>query len=59
MLAAGGLYTATGQELLAAMDHEFIAHNVSPGGVADLLSVTWFLYRLETRLAVTTDESWE
>ena len=48
-LAAGGLYTATGQELIAAMDEEFIAHNVSPGGVADLLSVTWFLYRLETR----------
>ena len=59
VLAAGGLYTAAGQELLAAMDHEFIAHNVSPGGVADLLSVTWFLYRLETWLAVTTDESWE
>ena len=58
-LAAGGLYTETGQDLLAAMDQEFIAHNVSPGGVADLLSVTWFLYRLETRVAATTAESWE
>lgn len=49
-LAAGGLYTELGQTLLADMDKEFIEHNVSPGGVADLLAVTWFLYRLETRL---------
>jgi holo-ACP synthase/triphosphoribosyl-dephospho-CoA synthase len=48
-LAAGGLYTRRGQDLIAAMDWEFIEHNVSPGGVADLLSVTWFLYRLEIR----------
>lgn len=46
-LAVGGLYTEAGQALLAAMDRDFIEHNVSPGGVADLLSVTWFLYRLE------------
>ncbi len=59
VLAAGGLYTDAGQELLAAMDQEFIAHNVSPGGVADLLSVTWFLYRLETRLVSATVEPWD
>ena len=46
-LAVGGLYTEAGQALLSAMDRDFIEHNVSPGGVADLLSVTWFLYRLE------------
>ena len=46
-LAVGGLYTEAGQALLAAMDRAFIEHNVSPGGVADLLSVTWFLHRLE------------
>lgn len=46
-LAVGGLYTEAGQVLIAAMDRDFIEHNVSPGGVADLLSVTWFLYRLE------------
>ena len=49
-LAVGGLYTEAGQALLAAMDRAFIEHNVSPGGVADLLSVTWFLYRLENML---------
>jgi holo-ACP synthase/triphosphoribosyl-dephospho-CoA synthase len=49
-LAVGGLYTEEGQALLAAMDRDFIEHNVSPGGVADLLSVTWFLHRLENML---------
>ncbi|MDR3563587.1 MAG: citrate lyase holo-[acyl-carrier protein] synthase [Negativicutes bacterium] len=45
-LAAGGMYTEAGRAVVAALDQEFIQHNVSPGGAADLLAVTWFLYRL-------------
>ena len=55
-LLAGGLYTVQGHSLLADMDREFIEHNVSPGGVADLLAVTWFLYRLENTPQTALDE---
>ena len=55
-LLAGGLYTAQGQALIEGMDTEFIEHNVSPGGVADLLAVTWFLYRLENTPQTALDE---
>lgn len=47
-LAAGGMHSAPGRAMVTALDAEFIAHNVSPGGAADLLAVTWFLHRLET-----------
>lgn len=47
VLEAGGMGTAKGREMAAALDDEFIDRNVSPGGTADLLAVTWFLYRLE------------
>jgi holo-ACP synthase/triphosphoribosyl-dephospho-CoA synthase len=47
VLAAGGMTTTAGRKAAAALDAEFITHNVSPGGAADLLAVTWFLYRLE------------
>jgi holo-ACP synthase/triphosphoribosyl-dephospho-CoA synthase len=47
VLAAGGMTTTAGRKAVAALDAEFITHNVSPGGAADLLAVTWFLYRLE------------
>lgn len=46
-LAVGGMATREGREMLEQLDREFISHNVSPGGAADLLAVTWFLYRLE------------
>lgn len=49
-LAIGGMYRDDGLVLLEQLDQEFIAHNVSPGGVADLLSVTWFLHQVECRL---------
>ena len=47
-LEGGGFYTADGEQRATALDQEFINHNVSPGGAADLLAVTWFLHRLET-----------
>ena len=46
VLELGGMETAEGRESCKALDTLFISHNVSPGGVADLLAVTWFLYRL-------------
>ncbi|BBB90632.1 MAG TPA: triphosphoribosyl-dephospho-CoA synthase CitG [Methylomusa anaerophila] len=47
-LAAGGMGSAAGRDIIHSLDAEFIARNVSPGGAADLLAVTWFLYRLDT-----------
>jgi holo-ACP synthase/triphosphoribosyl-dephospho-CoA synthase len=34
------------REKAAELDREFISRNISPGGSADLLAVTFFLYRL-------------
>ncbi|MBC8015496.1 MAG: triphosphoribosyl-dephospho-CoA synthase CitG [Sporomusaceae bacterium] len=47
VLAAGGMETDEGKRKCEALDDLFINHNVSPGGAADLLAVTWFLYRLQ------------
>ena len=47
VLASGGMLAADGQQRLAKMDALFIARNISPGGAADMLAVTWFLHRLE------------
>lgn len=49
-LAAGGMFHACGKAMVQKLDEEFIAHNVSPGGAADLLAVTWFLHRFEKGL---------
>jgi len=46
VLAVGGMETDEGKRKCVDLDAQFISHNVSPGGVADLLAVTWFLYRL-------------
>lgn len=48
-LKEGGLYAAAGHLRAQELDKQFIEHNVSPGGAADLLAVTWFLHRLEER----------
>jgi len=46
IFAAGGLAEPEGKKQLAVMDQIFIEQNVSPGGAADLLAVTWFIYRV-------------
>lgn len=46
VLAVGGMEQAEGKKRCEDLDEEFINHNVSPGGVADLLAVTWFLQKL-------------
>lgn len=35
--------------MLEKIDQKFIEYNISPGGSADLLAVSWFLYFLENR----------
>lgn len=48
VIAAGGMETQEGRRLCQELDDRFIAENVSPGGAADLLAVTWFLYRVSS-----------
>jgi triphosphoribosyl-dephospho-CoA synthase len=43
LLREGGALTADALKKIAAFDGELIALNLSPGGSADLLAVTWFL----------------
>jgi triphosphoribosyl-dephospho-CoA synthase len=47
LLDAGGLTRPDGRARLEALDDAFIARNLSPGGSADLLAVTWFLANLD------------
>lgn len=46
----GGMLSDTGRAKITALDETFIANNISPGGVADLLAATYFLYLLETKI---------
>ncbi|MDF2634151.1 MAG: 2-(5-triphosphoribosyl)-3-dephosphocoenzyme-A synthase [Pelosinus sp.] len=46
VIQAGGMETDEGRKKCEDLDKEFILQNVSPGGVADLLAVTWFLHCL-------------
>lgn len=43
----GGMLTDLGKKQIFALDEAFIARNISPGGVADLLAATYFLYLVE------------
>ena len=44
-LNAGGVYQPDGMETMMEWDRQFIAWNISPGGSADLLATTLFIYR--------------
>jgi triphosphoribosyl-dephospho-CoA synthase len=46
-LALGGMFTSIGRTEVLAMDADFQQRFISPGGSADLLAVTLFLYWLE------------
>ena len=46
-LMSDGLYNKEGGSRAVELDRLFIEHNVSPGGAADLLAITWFMHRLE------------
>lgn len=47
VMDTGGMLTETGRVQISALDDEFIKRNISPGGVADLLAATYFLYLVE------------
>lgn len=47
ILSAGSIFTATGRAGLSAAEKYFIRHRISPGGSADLLSITIALYLLK------------
>lgn len=46
-LAAGGIFAGDWRGHAAAIDADFVARNLSPGGSADLLGVTLFLAELD------------
>jgi triphosphoribosyl-dephospho-CoA synthase len=47
VLAKGGFFTQEGRNATYALDEDFTERNISPGGCADLLAVTHFLYAYE------------
>ena len=44
VVAVCGCYAQTDPEAVEALDREMIRRNLSPGGCADLLAVTYFLH---------------
>jgi triphosphoribosyl-dephospho-CoA synthase CitG len=46
-LDAGGMATSTGRRAIAALDEDLTQRWISPGGSADLIALTYFLYDLE------------
>lgn len=60
LLASGGAYRPDAEELLKAMDADYIRRNCSPGGCADLLAAAIFMHALTddskaSRTATLTD----
>lgn len=49
ILKKGGAYTPQGKDMCKEVEKEFIDRHISPGGSADLLAVTLFLYTLIRR----------
>lgn len=43
----GGMFSQSGKEYIYKMDKDFIEKNISPGGSADLLAVTFMIALLE------------
>jgi holo-ACP synthase/triphosphoribosyl-dephospho-CoA synthase len=51
IIARGGMYTERGKRRIKKLDQEYSKRNISPGGSADLLAVTYFLYETEKQLS--------
>ncbi len=47
VIRLGGIHTEVGRAAIEAMDQDFIERYISPGGAADLLALTHFLYEIE------------
>jgi holo-ACP synthase/triphosphoribosyl-dephospho-CoA synthase len=52
ILQKGGMLTDEGRRSIEQLDHEYIKRNISPGGSADLLAVTYFLSAVEEKLTI-------
>lgn len=50
ILEDGGMFTVCGRKRINELDEYYVKHNISPGGSADLLAATYFLYVIEKRL---------
>lgn len=46
-LKLGGIFTKQGKEYIENLDKTFIEKNISPGGSADLLAITFMVYMIE------------
>ncbi|MGO1468425.1 MAG: triphosphoribosyl-dephospho-CoA synthase CitG [Tissierella sp.] len=46
-LKLGGIFTKEGKEYVESLDKIFIEKNISPGGSADLLAITFMFYMIE------------
>ena len=49
----GGVFREKGIDQLKKLDEDFIEKNISPGGSADILATTLFLYFMETEINQT------
>ncbi|CAD6555771.1 triphosphoribosyl-dephospho-CoA synthase [Paraburkholderia metrosideri] len=58
VLQAGGYSTSAGRAALAALEHDLLSLNASPGGAADLLAATLFLDMLAHHDASRSPDSW-
>ncbi|TDY22405.1 triphosphoribosyl-dephospho-CoA synthase [Paraburkholderia sp. BL6665CI2N2] len=58
VLDAGGSSTRAGSAALAALEHDLLTLNASPGGAADLLAATLFLDMLAHHDADRSPDSW-
>ena len=52
ILSLGGAFTKAGREEIQMMNRQCIEKNLSPGGAADMLALTIFLWELEN------DKAW-
>lgn len=49
VLDLGGIHSVVGKAAMEALDEDFIERYISPGGAADLLALTHFLYKIESQ----------
>lgn len=52
LMKLGGMVTEAGRREIALLDQSYAMRRISPGGSADLLAVTYFLYAIEKSLKV-------
>ena len=48
-LELGSIFSQSGQDYIEFLERDFIKQRISPGGTADLLSITLAMYLMENR----------